>query len=259
MSRKRAFCLMYHDVYKEQKNDSGFCGSSADTYKIKEDVFEEQIKSISRWLQENNKSHSEVRLTFDDGGSSFYYHIAPLLEKYSFVGYFFIATKYIGKNGFLTESQIKELVARGHIIGGHSHTHRQMMNSLSYAELEQDWTDCQVKLSNIIGHSIQTCSLPCGFMSNEMLDALLKVGFSEIYTSEPTCYVAQYKGATLYGRYGVKDGMSCKYILNILRCPFVRVLISMKKIVLNSAKVLLGRYYIKIRETIINVMKSKKN
>ena len=87
---------MYHDVYDKKKAESGFQNQEALVYKINVIDFENQVKKISSF-----KEKYDIRFTFDDGGSSFYTLIAPILEKYNFKGYYFISSDFINKKGFL--------------------------------------------------------------------------------------------------------------------------------------------------------------
>ena len=89
---------MYHDIVTKTDKSSGFQNDSAFQYKVEESAFEEQVKALQG---------KDVVFTFDDGGESFLTKIAPILEKYGFKGVFFISTKYIGTQGFLTKEQVK--------------------------------------------------------------------------------------------------------------------------------------------------------
>lgn len=244
--------LMYHDSYLQNKKESGFQEASANTYKIKRTAFLRQIQLIDNYIKEKKLSKDAVRFTFDDGGSSFYTLFAPILEEYGYKGYFFIATKYIGSQGFMTEDQIRELDRRGHIIGGHSDTHRQRMNTLSYNELLEDWARCSVKLQSILGYKVLSCSLPCGYMSKNMMRVLKDLGYNNVYTSEPIEKPKVKNGLNLYGRYGIRESMSDDYVLSIISSPYVRMKIKVRKTVLNLAKIILGNSYITIRELLFN-------
>ena len=127
--------LMYHCIYASIPQESGFQGAGAMIYKISSVDFEKQVNAISKYLEKNNLEKEAVTFTFDDGGVSFITIIAPILERYGYRGLFFISTRYIGTEGFLTVDQIKELVTRGHMVGSHSHTHPEMMNTMKEEDL----------------------------------------------------------------------------------------------------------------------------
>ena len=94
---------MYHDVFEQNPNESGFLQKRDLPYKINAVVFENHVKAISDYCIERDLPKESVVFTFDDGGKSFYHVIAPILEKYGYVGVFFISTNYIGTDTFLTE------------------------------------------------------------------------------------------------------------------------------------------------------------
>lgn len=248
MSDKKVSTLMYHDVYQHEKTESGINIDSAQSYKISVSLFEKHIKAIRQYVDAHHIELSSIRITFDDGGASFLTVIAPILERYSFKGYFFIATGFLNTEGFLNDEQVVELYKRGHFIGSHSHTHRQMMNALSKEELMTDWKLSIECLERLIHQPIKIASLPNGFSSSVILDVLEKLGIEEVYTSSPMDKPIKRRNLTLLGRYGIKDGMNEGKVLQIAFNPLTKSWIKMKKLVLNGAKSLLGRQYIKIRE-----------
>ena len=246
---KEKICtLMYHDVYQNSKSESGINSDSAQSYKVTSKQFERQIKACREYIDKNHLDETKLRLSFDDGGVSSISVIAPTLEKYGFKGYFFVATSYLNTNGFLTDNQVIELEDRGHVIGSHSHSHRQMMSSLSDEELFADWKKSLDYLSKLLKHSISIASLPNGYSSSAMLDVLKELGIKEVYTSSPTDVVKQRNCQQLYGRFGIKDGMDDNAVLRIAFNPFAKAVIKIRKTVLNGAKVILGGQYIRIRE-----------
>lgn len=246
----KACTLMYHDVYRVSKTESGINIDSAQSYKISSDQFEKQIKLFREYIDSHHIDESTFRLSFDDGGVSFLTIIAPILEKYGFRGLFFIATGFLNTDGFLTDSQVIELSRRGHIVGSHSHSHRQMMSSLSKEELLLDWRKSVDYLSDLLNKPITVVSLPNGFCSTTILDVLEEVGITDVYTSTPTDKIKKKGSMTLYGRWGIKDGMDENVAFKIAFNTVIKTKIKIKKMILNMAKSLMGRQYIRIRESI---------
>ena len=101
-------------------------------------------------------------LTFDDGGESAYTTIAPLLERRSWRGHFFVTTSYVGRPGFLTAHQIRVLHERGHSVGSHSHSHPAWMASCNASDLEKEWVTSAQILSDILGEPARVASVPGG-------------------------------------------------------------------------------------------------
>ena len=240
---------MYHDVYKSDTNKSGFIRERDLPYKIKADVFEAQVKAIYDYCQSANLPKDSVAFTFDDGGESFHSVIAPILEKYGYKGLFFISTKYIGTNTFLNKDEIRELHARGHIIGSHAHTHAHLY-TLSDAEVEEEWKQSVEILSGIIGEAVKYASIPNGDKSKRVLEYARKYGIEKIYTSEPTTKVSDFKGMKVIGRYVLLAEKPNDYILSIVRSPRTRFILSCKRSILNVVKSILGGNYVKLKNTI---------
>ena len=248
MMETKICTLMYHDAYVNSKSESGFNFDSANSYKIKRDEFEYQVQAINDCFRKEGKNKSYVRFTFDDGGVSAYTIFAPILEKYGFKGIFFIATDYLNKEGFLSDQQIIDLHRRGHIIGSHSHSHRQRMNSLPKKELFEDWKNSKDCLQDIIKEPISVASLPNGYSSTQMLEALAELGFKEVYTSDARENVNEFSGMHIFGRYGIKDGMKVRDVVDIVFDRRTKLKIQSKKKFLRLLKKILGKYYVSIRE-----------
>lgn len=256
MSEKKICTLMYHDVYDKSIKESGFNFESNYPYKLDKTAFEDQVKTFSAYINKNGIDKDYLRLSFDDGGVSFYTQIMPILEKYGFKGYFFIATSFIGQDGFLTEQMIKEMHNRGHIIGGHSHTHRQRMHTFSYDELKADWKNCIETLDGIIGEHISVVSLPNGFESKKIYEVLQSLGVKDIYTSEPFEKTRFFSDMNVYGRYGIRDSMTVNDVLAITFDKKTKCKIRIKKECLNFLKKVMGNSYITIREKVFKARNS---
>ena len=228
--------LMYHDVYKVKPTESGF---ASDLYKIEIKEFKKQIKEISKF---GNKGIN-ISLTFDDGGSSFYYLIADVLEDYKMKGIFFVATKYINKAGFLSEEQIRQLESRGHIVGSHSHSHPDNLSDLDFEEIESEWKESVHILSKILGHPVVTGSIPNGYLSKKVLDAAQNAGIRQLYTSKPSCKEQKYKDMLLLGRYVILNGMTEDDVVQLIVSKGKRRTLWLKWAVLSVPKLILGNKY----------------
>lgn len=243
---------MYHCVYKESTAESGFQNDSALTYKVREDKFEEHVKSISEYLEKNNLSKETVEFTFDDGGVSFYTIIAPILEKYGFKGVFFIATKYIDTPLFLTRAQVKELDEHGHIIASHSDSHPPRIDQLEYEDVKNEWEDSCNKLSGIIDHRVSIASVPNGNCSKKVSRAASDAGVTILYTSEPTTRTKEKYGVKHIGRYVVHSNTSTNVVLNIISKEKYRRKLSIRYGIIQFAHSLLGNNYNKVKMMFIH-------
>lgn len=245
--------LMYHDVFIRDVKESGFQTVGAIPYKVCVGNFESHVKNIYKYCKDKDIDTSSIIFTFDDGGVSFATVIPDILEKYGFKGVFFISTKYIGTTGFLTESQIKELSVRGHVIGAHSHTHPAFCDAakMSFEELRYEWQTSIDILNNILGYKINSVSLPNGYSSEFILDSLEELGISNVYTSTPTTHIMKRRSLSIIGRYDVQNKTTLGQVMCIVNCPLVRIGYQLKNEILLMAKKVLGNSYSKIKRNLL--------
>lgn len=236
--------LMYHDVFVGNPNESGF---PSGMYKLSLSDFEEQVQCVLKCTN----GGKDVVLTFDDGGVSFYYPIADVLDKYNIKGIFFISTDYIGKEGFLTEDQIKDLDSRGHIIGSHSHTHPSDISSLPKDDIMCEWRNSINILSRIIGKNVEVASIPNGYESKQVVELAEINGIKQLYTSKPITKVGNFKSMCIHGRYVVLSSTGLKGVQNIISSRFCRLCISARWWGLYVVKKILGRYYDSLKKSIV--------
>ena len=123
--------LMYHR-FNENKYPST---------NIKMDMFNEQMISIKKlgynfsnpklFLDEFDKpkEKKQILITIDDGFKSFYNEAWPYLKKNEIPFILFVSTEPVGRNGYMTWDEIKEIDKSGigHI-GHHSHTHEYLID-----------------------------------------------------------------------------------------------------------------------------------
>ena len=235
--------LMYHDILTRSDKSSGFQNDNAFQYKVEDSAFEEQVKALQG---------KDVTFTFDDGGVSFITKAAPILEKYGRKGVFFISTKFIGTPGFLTSEQVKELADRGHIVGSHSHTHPEIFTQLKKDEIRNEWKKSFDILSGILGMNDMPLSIPNGYASKMIMEEAVKVGYTDIYTSEPTTKIHQFQKHNVIGRYVVHDGMTTQDVLRIVESKSTRMKMAVKWSVLNIVKAVLGSSYDVVKAKVLH-------
>jgi len=108
---------------------------------IQMDIFKQQIEIIKKLkynfydpknLEENfhiAKTEKKILITIDDAFSSFYEVAWPYLKKENIPFILFVSTETIGKNGYMTWDQIKELEKETTAyLGNHSHSHNYLVD-----------------------------------------------------------------------------------------------------------------------------------
>ena len=128
-------------------------------------------------------SSQDVLLTFDDGGQS-NVQTAEVLHAHGIQAIFFIATSCIGKQGFVSSSEIKKIFGLGHIIGSHSHSHKSPFKKLPKADQSEEWQTSKHILEDITGANIKCCSIPGGASNHKAIQVSYQAGFTDVFTSE---------------------------------------------------------------------------
>jgi peptidoglycan/xylan/chitin deacetylase (PgdA/CDA1 family) len=77
---------------------------------------------------------------------------------------------------WMTEKEILDLDARGHVIGLHSFTHPTQMSKLSKDVQEQEYLTNYEHLSDLLGGAVRSMSHPCGDYSQTTLGILSELG-----------------------------------------------------------------------------------
>ncbi len=148
-----------------------------------------------------------VVITFDDGGVSSHEYIAGMLENLGWCGHFFITTDWIGKDGFVDASQIRDLDRRGHLIGSHSCSHPPRMSYCTPQQLDREWKRSVAVLSDLLGKKVEIASVPGGYYSRNVATAAAAAGITTLFTSEPHTQAETVDGCTVMGRYTIQQGV----------------------------------------------------
>lgn len=208
--------LMYHDIVADGDWDaSGFPGPSAASYKFDHDVFDRQLLALARtglrFPRVNDLDSSNARdaclITFDDGGASSL-DAARRLDRHGMAGHFLITATRVGTPGLVTAADLRALVAGGHVVGSHSHTHPPDISRLAADALAAEWRDSVALLSDLIGSPVDVASVPGGFHSTRVACAAAAAGIRYLFTSEPTIAVEQVGGSLVLGRYALQHGVT---------------------------------------------------
>jgi peptidoglycan/xylan/chitin deacetylase (PgdA/CDA1 family) len=213
--------LLFHDVYVSDVSESGFNSPAADRYKLSAAEFDAQLGAPG--APGALGALGAARLTFDDGGVSFYTVVAEMLEARGLRAHCFVTTDYIGRPGFLDAAQMRELDGRGHVIGTHSATHPTRFSALSREEMRREWTESRARLEDVLGHAVTTASVPGGYFSKDVGRAAAESGLFLLFNSEPVRSVRAIDGCTIAGRFTIRGGAPSDYARKLVqRAPWAR-------------------------------------
>ena len=117
-------------------------------------------------------------LTFDDGYEDFYTDVLPILKKYNMKATLYIIYDYIGRKGFLTSAEIKEIAKSDLVeIGGHTLDH-VYLKQIPSVVLKRQVTDVKTLLESDYGIKVDTFAYPYGPFSDEAIQAVKTASYS---------------------------------------------------------------------------------
>ena len=217
----RAISILFHDVYVEHPDESGFTSEAANRYKLPLAEFDAQLAGVEGVRSDAPILASAMErlgddaapagappflVTVDDGGAAYYTWIAERLERLGWRGHCFVSTDCIGRRGFLSREQVRELAGRGHVIGSHSASHPFRFNALPYNEMVSEWSRSRGVLEDIVGCRVDAGSVPGGYFSPAVARAARDAGFRVLFTSEPVTRVSEDGGLLTVGRFTIRYG-----------------------------------------------------
>ncbi len=156
---------------------------------IKNEIFSEHLKEINNLGIEfiKYKKFEEIikididknylLLTIDDAFESFYLNAWPILKNKKIPFILFVSTREVGKHGYMTWDQIREINKSNlGTIGNHSHSHEYLV----------DWEDNKIKsdletsikiFKKELGYSPKIFSYPFGEYSNSLKKIVSDLNF----------------------------------------------------------------------------------
>ncbi len=118
-----------------------------------------------------------VVITLDDGRESQYVYALPLLKKYGYKATFFIFTNAIGREGYFTWDQLKEMRDEGMAIEAHTKTHLFLTRITSDAELREQIVDSKKIIEEKLGITVKHFAFPFGLYDDRVIKEVKDAGF----------------------------------------------------------------------------------
>jgi peptidoglycan/xylan/chitin deacetylase (PgdA/CDA1 family) len=155
-------------------------------------IFEAQLKVIKNLrlkvpglnqIISNESSRDSVYLTFDDGTSDFLDRAWPIIRKFNFPVTLFIVAENIGKPGYLTLTQLKELLLSGLVtIGSHTLTH-SFLPDLSHEDIDYELSKSKAMIEELLGIKVELLAYPWGGFNSYVKDAARRLGYLAAFTT----------------------------------------------------------------------------
>jgi peptidoglycan/xylan/chitin deacetylase (PgdA/CDA1 family) len=188
MSARGTVCLMYHEIDLPGRelcdSDPGYA-----RYTVSLDNFRRQMQflkdsgtpgvNVSQMLA---GPETAVALTFDDGCETDLILAAPILKDLGFQATFYLTVGFLGKRGFVSRPQARELGEAGFEIGCHSITHAYLTD-LDDAGLQREIGDAKKELEDIVSAPVLHFSCPGGRWDDRVARVARASGYKSVATS----------------------------------------------------------------------------
>jgi peptidoglycan/xylan/chitin deacetylase (PgdA/CDA1 family) len=173
---------------------------------------------------------TKISLTFDDGNTSDILIALPELTRRGLTASFFVCANRIGKQDYLSDAMIRELLGAGMSVGSHGMDHRDW-RLLDPAGLRCEIGEARHKLEDVIQRPVTSVAIPFGSYDRRVLNWLGRERWDVIYTSDRGTASVTSK---LKPRTSIKATMRDNEVLHLLRSPHLHD--ELRKVVLGIWK-----------------------
>ncbi|MBI2095483.1 MAG: polysaccharide deacetylase family protein [Candidatus Omnitrophica bacterium] len=179
--------LMYHRISSSE--------SPSSLHVLPED-FEKQMEFLKvhryrvvplaelagRILEKKPVPPKTVAITFDDGSLDNFQNAFPVLKNMGFPATIFMITENIGKEGWLSEEDLRILDESGIAIGSHTVTHA-FLPELGTEKVAEELARSKKDLEKVLGHPVTLLSYPGGGVTRSVIEEAGKAGYQAAVTT----------------------------------------------------------------------------
>jgi peptidoglycan/xylan/chitin deacetylase (PgdA/CDA1 family) len=159
-------------------------------YTLDESRFRDQLRQIAAigacsardWLRDGERR--PVLLTFDDGHASNYGLALPALVEHGLRADFFVNPGNVGKPGFASWAQLREMDAAGMSIQSHGYDH-VYLTSLGVDALRERLHAARIRIEDGIGSAVTLLAPPGGRMPAGLAGIARQCGYRHVLSSRP--------------------------------------------------------------------------
>lgn len=189
MASRGIVIVMYHEL---ELPGRALCHSEPGY--VRYILVEADFRSQMRWLQQSGRrsisvgealplpEEHGVAVTFDDGCETDFIAAAPALKDTGNNATFYVTVGFLGKRGYMSPAQLRELGASGFEIGCHSMTH-PYLSDLSDDKLHQEIAIAKIELEQITGRPVEHFSCPGGRWDRRVSEVAKRAGYRSVATS----------------------------------------------------------------------------
>jgi len=183
--------LMYHELQLPAREHCQKLGGYT-RYVVREADFRAQVRwlneggwsglSVGEALRDMDRGRQRIVITFDDGCETDLLAAAPLLKEARFNATFYVVAGFVGRAGYLSREQVRQLSDLDFEIGCHSMTH-PWSSELTSGMLHSEVVEAKERLEQIIGKPVNHFSCPGGRWNPALAAFAQKAGYGSVATS----------------------------------------------------------------------------
>lgn len=123
-----------------------------------------------------------IILTFDDGYADFATAAWPIIKAHQMTAVQYVVSGFIGRAGYLSADQVKQLATEGVVIGAHT-VHHLNLTTLDAGRLTAELTESKTMLEALIGQPVPWFAYPAGRYDATVLAAIQQAGYAQAVTT----------------------------------------------------------------------------
>lgn len=170
------------------------------------------LQLSENFVEDKQVCKAQYLLTFDDGWSSDVDLALPEICKNEISAAFFLISDKIDTSGYMTGSQVRELVDAGMTLASHSKSHFDMTRLSLDLQIEE-LTYSKYALEDISGKSIRHFSFPYGKFTPKLARIALDIGYESVFTSR---HGVAWGITNIFPRNSINGAMSWPQIQKVL-------------------------------------------
>jgi peptidoglycan/xylan/chitin deacetylase (PgdA/CDA1 family) len=206
------------------------------------------------------KSAGDFRiLTFDDGLISDFVTVFPLLLSRQVGGTFFVTANHVGRDGFTSLPQLKEMTSAYMEIGSHGLTHRYLV-TMSRRDALREIQESKARLEQMLGTEVVSFAPVGGHFRKWMVDAAAEAGYRAFATMIPG-RTTKPAGLSLLRRNHIQSHHNARYVSRLLSGHRGTLLTNrVRYFLLKQPKHWLGlRNYDRLRDLLLRALRSHRS
>jgi peptidoglycan/xylan/chitin deacetylase (PgdA/CDA1 family) len=118
-----------------------------------------------------------VAVTFDDAWADNHRNALGPLVEHAIPATLYVPSRLLGRPGYLTRSQLREMAAAGVTVGAHSRTHPDL-RACGDAELDREVRGSRDDLEELLGTPVTSFAYPTGLQDARVREAVARAGFT---------------------------------------------------------------------------------